>query len=277
MKRKNLFTVNIDAESAIDHEALILRTESAELHEKREILDTRLQKTLKKSVRKTILPYFIAWVAVMAGVMGAWRTVTGWIETQTLSPFTPALTVAFFAVALVFFLIHRHRERSEAPDPAMEAVDAEFGKLNDAVRAELGVPADAPAVEVFTEMYSEEDEEEPTLTYVNDETYVFLEEDRLCFWYGAVIAIPLASIEGIVRVRTPVTFESWGKDEPFDGVKYLSYGIRKNEIDEYDENYTVQEYFSLRFTYMDEAFEVILPPYDIDPVARLLGTEITEE
>ena len=276
MKRKNLFTVNIDADRVIDHEALILREESAERGEQRKALEERLQKALKKSIRRSLIPYFVAWVAVMAGVMGAWRTVTGLIETQELTPLTLILSIVFFAVALVFFLIHRRREKSETPDPAMEAVDAEFGKMNDAVRKELGVPADARAVEIFTEMYSEDDEE-PSLTYVNDEAHVFLEEDRLCFWYGAVIAIPRASIEGIVRVRMPVTFESWGKDEPFDGEKYLPYGICKNVIDEDDENFTVREYFSLRFTYVDEAFEVIVPPYDIDPIAHLLGMEITEE
>lgn len=276
MKRKNLFTVNIDADRAIEHGALILCTESEERGAQRKELEERLQKALKKSIRRTLVPYFVAWVAVMAGVMGAWRTVTGLIEAQELSPFTLILSVVFFAVALVFFLIHRRREKSEAPDPAMEAVDAEFGKLNDAVREELGVPADARAVEVFTEMYSEDDEE-PSSTYVNDEAHVFLREDRLCFWYGAVIAIPLESLEGIVRVRVPVTFESWAKDEPFDGERYLPYGIQKNVIDEYDESFTVREYFSLRFTYMDEAFEVIVPPYDIDPIVNLLGMETTEE
>lgn len=59
MKRKNLFTVNIDADRAIDHGALILREESAERGVQRKELEERLQKTLKKA--SEAVSFLILW------------------------------------------------------------------------------------------------------------------------------------------------------------------------------------------------------------------------
>ena len=113
--------------------------------------------------------------------------------------------------------------------------------------------------------------------YSGDTANVFIEDGKLCFWYGeAVVGFAMDEIEALVKVNDPITFDSWMADEPHDSLKYAQYGIEKKEVD-YEEQYTMTGYYSLRLTHEGEPFELIFPLFDAEKLLKLLDREIVEE
>jgi hypothetical protein len=266
MSRENLFSINLDSEKVIDREELILRKESDELAAKRAELNKRLSGDILKSVNKSvfsslfpIISTFIAFVLCAIALR----------DEGKISPLPFALAGVFLVMAVVLVARNKKREKSN-DDHDLDAIDGEYAVFNELVKKELGIPEKAKEIEIFTDMYSEEDKDADKI-YTNDTAYVFKEGDIFCFGYGSVVlGIPLSAIESIVRVDEEVAFESWGKDVPYDRGNYMQYKIKKIEVDKYDEYYSMNGYYSLRFTELATDFEVVIPLYDIEPVIDIL-------
>ena len=275
MKRENLFKNNLDSECIIDHEEFVLRRESDELTEKRNELDNRLGEEVKKTIQKGLFFFAGPLFGLILGILFAVIAVDEYLKTNTLQPLPTLFAVLSLCAALVIFLISK--KKHEEIDPKFDNLDHEYGDLTTLSKTELHVPENAPTIEIFTDLYSEEDNESDGV-YTNEETTVFEENGMLCFYYGsAVIGFPLSEIEAIVKTDLPIFFSSWDKEVPYDGDEYAQYNIQLNKIDKYNENYTMTGYYSLRFTHSGTPFEVVIPPYEIAPVLEILKIEpITE-
>ncbi|MBE6589561.1 MAG: hypothetical protein E7643_05215 [Ruminococcaceae bacterium] len=277
MARENLFKINVDDDSVIDFEEFILRRESDELAAKRKELSQRLETTLEKTVKKGLLLFLVPFVSLMIGVLCVILTLEGYFEDGTVSPLPVLAAILFFCVAAVTYIVYRRHSKKEELDTDLDSVGNEYTTLNDRSRAELNIPENAPAIEIFTDMYSADDDEKNSV-YSNDEATVFEENGILCFYYGsAVIGVPISEIEAVVKSDGSVSFEFWNKDIPYNRGDYMQYKIEKHKVDEYDENYSMTGYYSIRFTHSGTPFEIIVPLYDITPVLAILKTEpITE-
>jgi len=214
---------------------------------------------------------------LMIGVLCVILTLEGYFEDGTVSPLPVLAAILFFCVAAVTYIVYRRHSKKEELDTDLDSVGNEYTTLNDRSRAELNSPENAPAIEIFTDMYSADDDEKNSV-YSNDEATVFEENGILCFYYGsAVIGVPISEIEAVVKSDGSVSFEFWNKDIPYNRGDYMQYKIEKHKVDEYDENYSMTGYYSIRFTHSGTPFEIIVPLYDITPVLAILKTEpITE-
>ena len=278
MTRKNIFSVNLDDESVIDNESFVLRRENAALSAKREQLSEELTKALHKTVKKSLLRMLPTFIGCGLGVL------LGSIACEILEAkekFPIALGIVagvLFIAGIVYAVINGKREKAneDKPDEGMEELDKANEAFNAQVKRELDIPEDAPQVDILTYMYSADEKTKKTV-YSSDTTNVFIEDGKLCFWYGeAVIGFPMSEIEALVKVNDPITFDSWMADEPHDSLKYAQYGIEKKEID-YEEQYTMTGYYSLRFAHEGEPFELIFPLFDAEKLLKLLDREIVEE
>ena len=83
-------------------------------------------------------------------------------------------------------------------------------------------------------------------------------------------------IEGLVKVNDPITFDTWLADDPHDSLKYAQYDIEKKETN-YEEQYTMTGYYSLRFNHECEPFELLFPLFGAETLLKLIDREITEE
>ena len=185
--------------------------------------------------------------------------------------------ILLFFVAAVLFIRNRKAQNSQKPDEELNDIDEKFGVLNELVKKDLKVPEDAKELEIFTNMYFENDKEDRQ-KYTGDTAYVFEEDGKLCFWYGSVVlGILVSRIEAVVKVNEKVKFDCWIKDEPYDSGEYAQYSITKNTEDKYEEYYSMTGYYSLRFLHFGTSFEVIIPLYSIEPVLDILKLEIVEE
>jgi hypothetical protein len=278
MTRKNLFSINLDNESVIDTEAFVLRRENSALSAKREQLSEELTKTLHKTVKKSLLRLLPTLLGCGLGVLlGSVAFET--FESNEVFPAILGVIAGFlFVGGIVYGVINGKKQKAneDKPDEGMEELDKKYEAFNAEVKRELGIPEDAPQVDILTYMYSPEDKTTKTV-YSGDTTNVFIEDGKLCFWYGeAVIGFPMSEIEALVKVNEPITFDSWMPDAPHDSLKYAQYGIEKKEVD-YDEQYTMKGYYSLRLTHEGEPFELLFPLFDAEKFLALLDREIVEE
>jgi hypothetical protein len=278
MTRKNLFSINLDDESVIDTEAFVLRRENSALSAKREQLSEELTKTLHKTVKKSLLRLLPTLLGCGLGVLlGSVAFET--FESNEVFPAILGVIAGFlFVGGIVYGVINGKKQKAneDKPDEGMEELDKKYEAFNAEVKRELGIPEDAPQVDILTYMYSPEDKTTKTV-YSGDTTNVFIEDGKLCFWYGeAVIGFPMSEIEALVKVNEPITFDSWMPDAPHDSLKYAQYDIEKKEVD-YDEQYTMKGYYSLRLTHEGEPFELLFPLFDAEKLLALLDREIVEE
>ena len=278
MTRKNIFSVNLDDESVIDNEEFVLRRENAALSAKREQLSEELSKALHKTVKKSLLRMLPTFLGCGLGVL------LGSIAFEILEAkekFPVALGIVagvLFVAGIVYAVINSKREKAneDKPDEGMEELDKAYATFNEQVKRELNIPEDAPQVDILTHMYSTDDKAKKTV-YSGDTANVFIEDGKLCFWYGeAVVGFPMSEIEALVKVNDPITFDAWMPDDPHDSLKYAQYGIEKKEVD-YEEEYTMTGYYSLRFAHEGEPFELIFPLFDAEKLLKLLDREIVEE
>ena len=278
MDRQNLFSINLKNKSAIDNEAFILRCENSALSAKREQLSEELTKTLHKTVKKSLLRMLPTFIGCGLGVLlGSVAFET--FESNEVFPAVLGVIAGFlFVGGIVYGVINGKKQKAneDKPDADMEELDKKYEAFNQEVKRELGIPENAPQVDILTYMYSPEDKITKTV-YSGDTTNVFIEDGKLCFWYGeAVIGFPMSEIEALVKVNEPITFDSWMPDAPHDSLKYAQYGIEKKEVD-YDEQYTMKGYYSLRLTHEGEPFELLFPLFDAETLLGLLNREIVEE
>lgn len=278
--RQNMFSINMDSKSVIDHENLILRRESAELSAKRQELDKLLDKALninlKKILWRILPPYIIAGIGMLIGSI-AFEA----FEENGAFPIVPTAIAGILIVVgiLLAFLNHKKDKAEETEkDTALEQGYDAFGDFNEQVKRDLRVPEDAVDVEVFTILYSEKDDKNEEFAYSNDTTTAFVEDGNLCFWYGeAVIGFPMSDIEALVKVNEPITFDAWMPDDPHDSFKYMQYGVELKKVDEYTEHYTMKGYYALRFAHEGTPFELLFPLYDTMPLLNLIDREVVEE
>lgn len=278
MNRQNLFSINIHDTNVIDNEAFVLRRESAELSAKREKLNEELSQAFHKTIKKAILRMLPAFLACALGlILGSVAFET--FQSNEVFPTILGILAGMLLVAGIVYGAINHKKQKEnenKPDKDMEALDEKYEDFHTTVKSELGIPENAPQVDILTYRYSNNDQKIKSLIDM-DTANVFVEDGKLCFWYGeAVIGFPMSEIEALVKVNEPITFDSWMPDDPHDSLKYAQYGIEKKKVD-YDEQYTMKGYYSLRLTHEGEPFELIFPLFDAEKLLKLLDREIVEE
>ncbi len=289
MERKNMFLIDLDDDAnAIENQSLILRRESAALAEKRKELDKDFEKAIHKSINKDLGKMLLRMLAplimLVIGIILASLTVEGLEATGTLPPVLAIASGVFIAAGLILLYINRKKEKSaeengeDEPDEALDSVDNAYESFNKQVKQDLRVPFDATEVEVFTTMLSENRDKKEAFAYTNDTPSAFVEDGNLCFWYnGAVVGFSMSEIEALVKVNAPITFDSWIADDPYDGIKYAQYGITMKEVNQIEEHYTMNGYYSLRFTHEGTPFELLFPLFNAEKLLGLIDREIVQE
>ncbi len=279
MTRENMFGINLDDESLIDHEELILRRESAALTAKREELGNEFSDALKKTIKKTIWRILPPYIVVAVGMLLASLSFSLYDNKGTFSlPLTVA-AAALVLAGMIWIIINRKKDKTEdsVSDELLDSTDDAYEAFNAQVKEELCIPTEAVEVEIFANMHSAHREKRKRFAYSCDLAEAFIEDGKLCFWYGGgVIGFSMSEIESLVKVNAPITFDSWLADDPHDSLKYAKYDISVKEID-YEDIYTMMGYYSLRFTHEGAPFELLFPLYNAESLLKLLDCEMVEE
>ncbi len=278
MERENLFRVNLDKDDVeIDRGEFILRRESAAVAAEREALNEKLSKSILRSVVGVhgVMSIFFV-LCLIGGLFCGLMTLVEYLENKALSEALLAMAVILLALSVVFLVLKVVFGKKEGKNDSVDAIDDELGRLNEISKRELRVPSDARKVELFGRFYHEGSA--PDEPYDVDEMDVFEEDGNLCLHHvGVVIAVPIASIEAVVKLGDTITFSDWMKDEEYDSEPYAQYHIVKRQVGEYEEEYSMNGYCSIRFLREGTPFELIVPLYEVEPFLDILKMEVTEE
>ncbi len=276
MKRENLFCFDLNKDNAtIDREEFILRRESAAVAAERDTLNKKMSKAILKSVVGGVGVISICSVLfLMAGVACGLVVLFRHLETKVFSLEQGFMAGLLLVLSGILWVIKTVFAKKNEGDDSLPYED-EMDRLNSISMRELRVPSDAKRVELFGYFYDKLDLSEP---YDTDQVDVFEEDGRLCLHHvGCVIGIPIDSVEAVVKVKESITFKDWTKDVPYDSGEYAPYHIVERKLSEYDEEYSMDGYYSIRFVGEGEAFELVVPPYEIQPFLDILQMEVTEE
>ena len=277
MERENLFRISIDKdEMVIDREEFVLRRESAPIRAERKELDDKLTKSILKSLFGLhSLAALLFGLFLIAGVCCGTATLLRYFESKSLSVVPLYMAILFLVLSGIFWGLKRGIDKKNAgKDPAC-AMDDEYERLDAISRRELKVPNDAKTVELLGRFYQEDsDADEP---YDVDRVAIFEEDGKLCLHHvGTVIAVPIDSIEGVVKLGDTITFSDWMKEVPHDSDEYSQYHITTRQVDEYNEVYSMDGCYSIRFSQDGTPFEILVPLYEIKPFLDILKLEVTE-
>jgi len=269
MSRKNVFSINLDSDKVIDFDTFIRRQESENLAKWRE----EMQNTRLSYMNKNLKYSAILYVAGLVGfvILRFAAKFAGFYATTMV--ILAVLLLASTVVSAVWLRKHSKKKEKEA----QKRFEEEYASYEDIVKNELRIPKDAKKVEVFTYMYSKEGGTFPK-EYAIDTATVFEEEGHLCFRYdGVVLGFPLSELEGVAKVNKTIFFNVWERDESFDSESFLPYHIQEIEDSEHGCYYSMQGYYSVRLTRDGTPYEIIIPPYDMDPILEILKVEPTAE
>jgi hypothetical protein len=274
MQRENLFRVDLDKEDmTIDREEFILRRESAAVRAERARLNERLTKEILK---KGVSAGGVFGICLMACICCVVTAFMGYLENKVVSVLPLCLAAFFLGASVVFGVIKKARDKKNEGKAPVFSTDSEFDRLDEISEQELRVPKDAKTVELFGCFYNKDSA--PDAPYDVDEVDIFEENGMLCLHHvGFVIGVPIDSIEAVVKVEDTVTFSDWMKDEPHDSEKYAPYHITMRQVNEYEEEYSMDGYYSIRFSKDGNPFELIVPLYEIEPLLEILKIEVTKE
>lgn len=286
MEVKNVFSMRDDAEE-IDGAVFYIHRPDESLVEEREHYRAESERTAragKLSAAGEVVKYasFALAIVLLAAIfIGSQEDNGGAFRLSLLAdlwktkPWLFLLDAALWILG-ISLLIYGNRLLYRAMVSGEETgKESGYDSAQQAILFSMGVPPDAPSIDVLSEIYSAKKGRKPEQPGMfPDAMRVYREGDILCFADpNGVVGIPVSDIAQIIRVREPFELLLWNKEFEPDKEPYRSFGIT---ADRYG-NYHCGEYYLLQIRSDRGDFEIRVPPYDVDPVLRLTGQFITEE
>ena len=157
-------------------------------------------------------------------------------------------------------------------DGKAEVLDDQIKIMYDA----LGVPADAPSVDILTFAYTEKDGEivpqRQKLVYtpffVNLDLRAYVKDGALCIaGLESVFAFPLEGMKVIRTVNERITIPSWNKNEDIKSPTYKPYKLKEEDAG----TVLVKPYHILEFVREGETYGIYFPCYELPVFRSLLG------
>jgi hypothetical protein len=283
MTMKNLFAMEIgdlneENESSYgEADRFVLRRVEADLSEKQDELNGELEAHQKNAELPPWLN-IVRMVSLLLFLIVFSATVKAGFSTAMKN--APLLVIAGAIsgiAALVLWLIGRSKTKNviESEDFSEDVAAAE--EMRKESLAALAVPEDAVGTDVFMRTYKMKKGKEKRASsffeYLNNEWLLFREDDMLCFAdCGGVIGISVLDITGIYKINKRVSFMCWNKEEEFNKGKYKQYKITCDNVG----TMYIKTYYSMRFVYCAEEYEILFPAYELETFKRLTGAPVKE-
>ncbi len=212
------------------------------------------------------------------------------LRAEVPSPATVALYggIAFLAVLSLLLLRSHYRKEAakaeaEAEEESAERERADEERMNALVeeaRAELHIPADAKEADVLSYVYTEKNGvKKPKKTlfcrHIAAPMWYYAEGQDLCLAScHEVFRFPARTLLRIEHRPGKVTIPFCTKSDSPKSERYAPYRLSVNSLG----LVTMRECYALIVDGEEEGpFEILIPPYDISPIAALLGFSLPKE
>lgn len=235
------------------------------------------------SLQKKITPVWLT-VLILISMVAGMVLVAGYFEVASETGFAAAWRDVWWLIAagvpllalaalLVFFLFRRAKKMmaSSAVQGYLERAERDIAALH----AALGVPADAPVLDVIAYVYREGRKKKPISsggafrTYMLLEYNVFVRDDMLCFADAeAVFGVPLSMLVAAYPRRKRVTVGNWNKSEPAASKQY------KKFVTSSSNGTVIRSYLALHVAGSRGEYEIWIPAYDAETLQRVAGLRL---
>lgn len=263
MERKNMFCLNLDGETdAYECEDLLLRQIDARMQAEEKELNDHYHKVFMGPVKSTVYSFIAIPFLVILGFILC--------EVPALQPYKTeivgSICIVIMAIIAIGVILNK-KLRKTSTDAECDKIDSFYERCARALR----VPEKAPRVDIFAYLYETKDGVRKNYhasdAYLTEFVHVFEEYGNLCLYASTrVYAVPISSIEEFVRVDEKILFSGWNKDTPHNEGNYAQYNIEASANDEY----TMNDYYRIRFTHEDTPYELLIASYDIEPFLSII-------
>lgn len=271
MSAVNMFQMNMSKEdSGYECDEFLVRQIDEELQDKVKNARTEFYAGMSKNLRGSILKTLAAPLLAIIGISALFLSLKEFFKGQSAAIYFSIGALALLAVSV---LLHIKAKRG-IQNRGEKEYCTQFDSVSNECNAFLHIPETAKEIDVFAFFYTEENGLRKNYyesgAYVNEVMEVFEEDGRLCLYcFDRVWAFPIDCIEEIVEVKEDVRFTDWTKPIEYNRGNYMQY-----KISEIDHEYTMNGYYSVRFSYQGKAYELLIPSYDIETILSITKMKI---
>lgn len=199
----------------------------------------------------------------------------GFLDVYAKLPWLFWLSLAFIAVFAVMSIFAKRKVNDVLESNESEHVSSQLDTIAKNIYAELGVPANAPEVDILSFSYKLKNgepvvkETDFSITpYDNLVNRVFV-EDNILFIADreGKYAFSLSELRAIRTVKKTIIVPMWYKDTPHNKGEYKAYKINLDD----DANVSFKPYHILELEHNGEIWGIYFPCYELPIFEKLTG------
>ena len=264
----------------MDGDVFVTRRVSAEQEQRIEKQNEDIVELQKNAELHPVLR-IVRTVTGAVALIGGAGSVRGILEVGFVKALrnAPLLLLSVFVCAIVwgilFLMTRRKGEKVYAEESSVEIFEEHKETVEQNYQT-LGVPAEAPEMDVIMFFYRRKGEKikvksRGVTEYINFALRVFTENDALCFAdVGQRWEIPLEEITGIREIKKAIFIPGWNKETPYNKGEYKPYKINANNLGQL----RIKPYYALCIRRGGKDYELYFPPYELPLVERLTGFSV---
>ena len=194
------------------------------------------------------------------------------------APVVFIIGVVCLAVWFVLYLLEKSIMKKAGESGELEKLSSRAEDLKARSEAELGIPHNAPEVDVLSFVYTEKDGEikvkkQMLYTYENNIMRLFRDGDKLCLAnMTEVYEFPIDGFEKYLLKKKSVDMGFWNKKEKHNKGRYKEFKVKVNEY-----GVVTSKYCAAQFNSGSKDYEIFFPTYELDTFRRILDLPVDVE
>ncbi len=265
-----------------DGERFVVRKADAGFKEK---LESFVDEALDVEAKAGLPPVLniIKWLAGAAFLLVIAAVVRGFGEVSIAQMFKNAPVLfccggAGAVVWLILFALEKVKYKKIDNTGAIDEINNKALNIELQCEEELGIPHDAPRVDIFSFEYKEKNGKDKVKEsvggmYISNEMRLFKEDDNLCLAdFTDVYEFSIDGFKKFVLKKKRASFDEWNKEEEYDKGEYKQYKIRTNDYGTY-----FCKYYALQYADVFGEYEIFFPEYELKNFEQILNLPVEEE
>ena len=233
--------------------------------------------------KKMSLPLPLSIVRLLAGYVALIMVVSILKADVTLAEAFSNAPWTFYSAAIsgvIFGILQLYEVIKKKKHTCSDEFKEFVNNSEEAVRIakeQLGIPQNAPSIDVFVYVYKYKNNKDFPVSgmakYQTVECYLFQNKDKLFLAdLSMVLGFEKSNFYKIEKISKRVTSQGWNKEHAINSEKYKKYKLTQNQYG----TVFIKYHYSLQLAHDGNIFEILIPPYEIETISKLLNLTYQE-
>lgn len=276
---KNIFDGNVSTNGVPDGVEFRIRQISDKLTEYADKCRDEIASIQQKATIPCLLVIikavaFIIFIVCFSGTVQAWGQGNSLSRMYKNAPGIMWVEGISLVIWLVIFVYEKIRANRVINDADMDEIKCKFKMIDDRIRDEMEIPAEAVTVDILCQFYEIKNGKKHLIQPVssgiymcNPEIFVWRKENDLYFCDSSnLFRIPMECVGESELLKGPaVQISGWNKEEPINDKKFKPFKVYETNAGMF-----VKSHYLLHIKGAEEDFVIRIPDYDFHNVQRLL-------